>query len=1389
MADDAYTVAADNFTSGMVVSSGSVVNILSESAGKANLSRSKMKIYANTYIDLGDGPVMADTDNIGKNAQDADFTGTGVSLMAVMRALDNQYDSLTVSTQNQLDAFKVKWDANGMNWSFENIGAEKEIDWDAFNADLVFDAGTTDAYCPVCEMKVTWTPMTSKTASTTAANGAHYYLPDDLVFENDNEKPFMYAPGSNQTACFHLNGHNITALNWRVFHSGSGRLNIMGNGEVAGYNKKSIHGAAIHINNKSASSLFALYGGTFKKVAGTPYNGAVIYISDAGGNLTVYEDVTIMADANGKPGIYTSNNTYRDCNIRLLGCYVGGTVVMEESAHPTNIEMVDATVRGNITLRPGQNMTLSGKVSLTRLSVLADAYVNLKSLDPDAYIKINATGAFTTVNASAANYLDCFVPYNTGDKVYAKNGYLYCGQDYTADLTFETGTANAWCPACKKTVTWTEIVAGDSPMSMTTGHYYLKEDQNYTGGGTSFLSFSNSADVCVHLNGHNLTSNTRALYTGTGTTNIMGTGVVSGTPYDTKTYGAALHHNSKRGTINLYSGTFEQMADAASHAYTLNMHGAGGTLNIYPDATVEASVTGKAVRVGNASGGDITVNITEATVNGSVYMVGATTPDTYTTALTMDGAHMTGTVNVDGINTVTLIHDVQIAMLDLEDTTKVTLDRLIDGAHVTVKNPGAFANVHENAAEYEKYFVADWLNDRIKAEAGVLTYKINYTSNLLLDSENKALCPVCRENVSWTALTDDTHEHVFTNGGHFYLTKDLTYEGTATYLTTGNTDTVTCLHLNGRDITTTNGYSIFISSGALNVMGTGVVQGKTDNTARGTVMYSNNKNGINYVNLYSGTYTKYESSTSVPIIAIGNNGGNVTVHEDALLTAPSTGMAVSVGNAAGSNSIFRLLGGTIQGDVTIPGTTSDTYTSTFEAVNGTITGDVKVNGNADVTFQGVTKIGKLIPKAGQTVNFVDMLSGSSVKVSADGVFSSYMADADEWLQYFSTTDSGDWLIVRDKTFYQGAKNGLTAAEQADIDAILAAYANRVVRFGEMHNHSSSGPVGGADGYKTIEEWRVGMINKNMDFATIVDHRQSSHMYAEGWDNDQVTFLGGTETGTDITDLPDGKNNIHMNLIFSDPKQLEAVITSGHPQFTNVAEATDGWQGYTFKAGALSKQDIRDLVQLVQENGGFFCHVHPKYEGYVDSEDPLDYYYGEYTGIEVLCATSTGAGSDVSWNKDAYDLWVDLLELDKKVYATYGNDDHSSPSTSSLTAFYTETMAGSEYMQYMRAGNFTPGWVGVRMQIGDTQMGGTTEFAGERLVIAAGEMFAGKYNASHEYVIQLYDDGGILLESTLDPAQMNYFAMDADPEAKFYRIVIVDVTAGIHVAVGNPIWNS
>lgn len=94
---------------------------------------------------------------------------------------------------------------------------------------------------------------------------------------------------------------------------------------------------------------------------------------------------------------------------------------------------------------------------------------------------------------------------------------------------------------------------------------------------------------------------------------------------------------------------------------------------IYEDALVKGDVNGNALRAGNASAANLAVNVYGAKIEGNVLAVGAKT-DTYTASLLLDGAKISGTVDIDGKNNVTIIHDTVIGLLNMEDTTKVTLD-------------------------------------------------------------------------------------------------------------------------------------------------------------------------------------------------------------------------------------------------------------------------------------------------------------------------------------------------------------------------------------------------------------------------------------------------------------------------------------------------------------------------------------------------------------------------------------------------------------------------------------------------------------------------------------------------------------------------------------------
>ena len=136
-------------------------------------------------------------------------------------------------------------------------------------------------------------------------------------------------------------------------------------------------------------------------------------------------------------------------------------------------------------------------------------------------------------------------------------------------------------------------------------------------------------------------------------------------------------------------------------------------------------------------------------------------------------------------------------------------------------------------------------------------------------------------------------------------------------------------------------------------------------------------------------------------------------------------------------------------------------------------------------------------------------------------------------------------------------------------------------------------------------------------------------------------------------------------------------------------------------------------------------------------------------------------------------------------------------------YATKYPTSDEYMGYIHNGNLTPGWVGIRMCVGDTAMGGKTNFAGKRLVFSVGDMYCNpvtktdelyaefdpSYDPDRTYIMELHDEKGVVYTQPVDPGKMNYFALDADPDVKLYRVVIWDKTQNVRVGVSNPIWNN
>ena len=1476
--DVLYTVNdADAFVNGATVNSGIINNILDIASDK-NASNLKTKIYARVYINFGGNTVL-------------DITGVSASLMNIMTALDGVYAKQDIIAQSQLDDFYRKWSNENVNWSFTSIGQKAELNLDNINAELNVDSNN-QAFCYVCGKTATWTAVSDGKTRVATVNGGHYYLTDDITYDGD--KIFIGAPGEGgEKACFHLNGHSITATAAKAIGGDSGLLNIMGNGTVAGYCTKTDEGAVYYSNNKNKNNGLNLYGGTYKRADNVKSAVPVIGFGGNGRAINIYDGVIVDGGTGTAISFGGAASREKQGYFNFYGCTINGAVKIGDfDTYVTNVKFINTTINGTLTIPKGQNIVLSGNVNITNLVVPEGLTFTTKGLEEGSNIVVDATGAFIEPTGSAASYVNYFVPKDTHNKIFAKNNTLSCRRDYTSDLAFEEGTTNAYCPVCDKTVAWfalTQENLGDAPIPVgedgkeedsvvnlgtldSSKHYYLAESITAAqAASVAVIRGPGSANgtACLHLNGNDLTTTgTKAIFGGTGVLNIMGSGVVSGK--GKSGYGATLQNNGTNNDayINLYAGTYQQTENAADGQYTINANQAGGHFNIYEDATVKGNSKGNAIRVGSATSTNISVNVYGTTIEGNIYMVGASS--NYSTALTLDNAVVTGTVNADGINTIQLFNKVKIGLLDIEEDTSVILESLMSGSNITVKNSGVFAYPSSDTASvdeaesYVAYFKTEWINDKIVFKDDALVYKTNYEMRLQLDGESKAWCPVCMEYAIWTELTlDETTGRGAMKGGHHYLASDIVsdYAGTSSapgLLNTSTTGNLNCLHLNGHNVVANNAIAIYGSQDGLNIMGSGSIKGYGHGSKAGAVAHINNKNAEYGIRFYSGTFESLYNKRGV--LSLGN-GGAYWVYEDAVIgKVGNTGLAIDTGSASGNEAALYIYDATINGNVNIPGASS-TFTSTIVANNTEIKGTVTIAGTNDIVFSGVTKISKLVVAEDSLVGFDNLLGGSAIKVDANGIFTNANDKSDTWLGFFTAANSDDWVIVRDKALFQGERVEVTTAEDADIEKLLEEYGDRVAKYGEMHNHTSAGLT--ADGRRTLAQWKERMVQLGMDFATIVDHKQVAHMYHKDWQTEPteespVVFVGGSEPGTNISEMIAGtQGNMHYNMITADPvklidlvKQMEEITDKDFYTYEKpYSEANWGangtnnknkdfvWSDYNEPDGKLdrfsypkwTRSEFQTMVELFYNEGSLIVEVHPDYPSYIKSSDPMDYCFAGNAGSTESAAMgfeihTGGYGRKPSdtYNEQAYQLWLDMLDAGKKVYATYGDDGHRMPTAVALTTAYAPEGANADYyMQLMHDGNFAPGWVGIRMIVGDTQMGGTADsFEGQRLVFSIGDMFQANeysrlyldkslkqqtmdwepgYDPSCIYTVRLYDDSGLLQESVVDPGddKMDYFAIDAEADAKFYRVEVWvekqnedgSTAYRYRCGVGNPIWNA
>ena len=366
---------------------------------------------------------------------------------------------------------------------------------------------------------------------------------------------------------------------------------------------------------------------------------------------------------------------------------------------------------------------------------------------------------------------------------------------------------------------------------------------------------------------------------------------------------------------------------------------------------------------------------------------------------------------------------------------------------------------------------------------------------------------------------------------------------------------------------------------------------------------------------------------------------------------------------------------------------------------------------------------------------------------------------------------------------QAPATAQNAATAEDIAALEALYTGRVASYGDTHCHSSS--TTNSDGKVSLVEYKEYLLEKGIDFATIVDHGQATHMWHEDWDD--TLFVGGTEPGLHVSGVEvERMNNLDYSMIFTKLEGLETVLKQ-FPQHYLYNETTGIFGKRRLTA---DHAGVAELIQAVKDNGGMWVHVHPlghdEY-GYYDPLDYTKYWFADEVGFEV---TNAGyGGTDSQTNKDAYNMWVKLINDGHRIWATCGGDGHSVlPYIWILSTVYASEKTPDGYLNQMKTGNMTAGPVGIRIAVGNTATGSQGSFAGNRVVIAAGDFHPLSTKEDHTYRLDVYDETGLLFSEDISTTEMNYFAFDAKADAKYYRADVYDVTANKLLAVGNPVWN-
>ena len=350
-----------------------------------------------------------------------DVSGNGEFKGVAATPAVGQYGRMYLNTNKEVVYFYIM-PSSGSTPSTPSTPEEPEMpeikEYD--NSNLVFEEGTTRAYCAYCEETVEWTALEKITSATTLTEGAHYYLAEDIL---DNESYY-----NSIKNCVHLNGHNVTSSG-RVFAVANGTTNlltIMGNGTVTGASTATgtanVAGATISVRGN-----LNLIGGTYKHaetstlptiIMAKPQQTMNIYKDvkiegtegTTGTNLYIMFGIVNMYGGEITGGTATPNGTTkgRGDNVYIYG--ISGTTPAraEFNMYGGKVDGGIYAEKNSLTFQlivAGDAVITANKGGLT-LDAATDARLTLGALSDSAKVYISGQGNLTVENAKAQQYLD-----------------------------------------------------------------------------------------------------------------------------------------------------------------------------------------------------------------------------------------------------------------------------------------------------------------------------------------------------------------------------------------------------------------------------------------------------------------------------------------------------------------------------------------------------------------------------------------------------------------------------------------------------------------------------------------------------------------------------------------------------------------------------------------------------------------------------------------------------------------------------------------------------------------------------------------------------------------------------------------------------------------------